>query len=70
MAAVGTAFEDSFEIAEEFGHAIDDEVGRASFRFRQLFLIVEHVCNRMMRLPRFIQPVGNRQLQLVGPQPA
>ena len=42
----------------------------AFFRLRGLFLIIQDVRDRMVGLARFIQPIGNRQLQLMRPQPA
>src|SRR5688572_14406114 len=42
----------------------------AFFRFISLFLIVEDVSDRVMRLAGFIEPIGDRQLQLMCPKPA
>src|SRR5439155_626525 len=62
--------EDSFKIAEKLGNPDRGEIGGALFGFVRLLLIVQDVCDRMVRLAGFIQPIGDRQLQLMRPEPA
>src|SRR4030095_6512260 len=59
----------SFEVAEKFGDSCRCEVRAALFALGALLLVIQNVRDRMVRLARFIQPIGNRQLQLICPEP-
>ena len=64
------ALQDSFEVIEELGHALSGKIRGAPFGFALLIFLVKAAGDRMMRIVSFGDPVGNRQLQLVRPQPA
>ena len=70
VAAFAVAFENSFKVAEKLGHSVRGEMRGAFFGLRGLFLIIQDVRDRMVRLARFIQPIGDRQLQLMRSEPA
>ncbi len=58
------------EIAEKLGYAVGSEMAGALFGLGGLFLVVENVGDWMVRLARFIEPIGDGQLQLMGPEAA
>src|SRR5215510_11630741 len=59
----------SFEIAKKLRDSVGCEVRAALFAFGALLLIIQNVRDRMVCLSGFIQQIGNRQLQLICPEP-
>src|ERR1041385_2771212 len=70
LASFRVALQDSFKVIEELGHALGGKVRGAPFGFALLIFVVKAAGDRMMSIVSFGDPVGNRQLQLVRPQPA
>ena len=64
------ALQHPFEIAEIFGRPRFQKIGSAGACFAALVFVVEAAGDRMMRVVNFVDEIGDRQLQLVGPQPA
>src|SRR5262245_47286373 len=58
-----------FEIAKKLRDSGRCEVRPALFALGALLLIVQNVGDGMVCLSCFIQPIGNRQLQLICPDP-
>src|SRR5690242_1239635 len=63
-------FQHAFEIAEIFWHAIAPEIPSPPQRRRALLLKVKPARHRMVSVVDLDHEVGNRQLQLMGPQAA
>src|SRR5262245_18434147 len=59
----------SFEIAKKLRDSAGCKVRAAFFALGALLLIIQNVGDRMVCLSGFIQPIGNRQLQLICPDP-
>ena len=57
----------SLEIVEKLRHALRGEVGGAALGFGLLIFIIKAPGDRMMRIVRFGDPIGNRELQLMRP---
>src|SRR5712691_1028587 len=68
--AASFAREHSLEVAEEFRQALGGEVRGAAPGFGLLVLVVEGAPDRVVRVVRFDQPVGDGELELVCPEPA
>src|SRR6267378_968653 len=66
--AASFAPEHPLEVAEEFRQALGGEVRGAALRFGLLVLVVEGAPDRVVRVVRFDQPVGHRELELVRPE--
>src|SRR5437660_11185684 len=64
------ALDDPFEIAEIFRNAVGDKIGGAAARFLPLVLVIEGRGDRVMRIVGFIDDIGDRQLQLMRPEPS
>src|SRR5947208_9545224 len=64
------ALDDPFEIAEIFRNAVGDKIGGAAPRFLPLVLVIEGRGDRVMRIVGFIDDIGDRQLQLMRPEPS
>src|SRR5262249_50874299 len=58
-----------FEIAKKLWDSGRCEVRAALFALGALLLVIQNVGDRMVCLSGFIQPIGNRQLQLICPDP-
>src|SRR6267143_4764095 len=67
--AASFAPEHPLEVAEEFRQALGGEVRGAALRFGLLVLVVEGAPDRVVRVVRFDQPVGDGELELVRPDP-
>ena len=67
--ALRVAFENPLKIAEIFRNPVRNKIGGASARFGLLVLVVEARRDRVVRVMRFVDNIGNRQLQLMRPQP-
>src|ERR1700757_685755 len=63
------AFQHSLEIAEVFWRPRFYEIGGAGAGFFALVLVIEPACNRMVGIVDLVDEIGDRQLQLMGPQP-
>src|SRR5262247_1867606 len=59
----------SFEVVEKFRDSVFCEMRTALFALGALVLIIQNVGDGMVCLSGFIQPIGNRQLQLICPDP-
>src|SRR5262245_17323389 len=59
----------SFEVVEKLRDSVFCEMSAALFALGALLLIIQNVGNRMVCLSGFIQPIGDRQLQLICPEP-
>src|SRR5438477_11203643 len=64
------ALDDPFEIAEIFRNAVGEKIGGAAARFLPLVLVIEGRGDRLMRIVGFVDDIGDRQLQLMRPEPA
>ena len=69
VAGFNVNLKNSLEVANKFRDSGRCEMCAAFFGLGGLLLIIQDVCDRMMRLARFVQPIGNRQLQLMCPEP-
>ena len=65
--ALRVALKHPLEVAEIFRDASSDEIGGTAAGFGSLVLVKKGRCDRMMRVMRFIDDIGDRQLQLMGP---
>lgn len=68
-AAAGIAFEHLLEPAQEPGQPAFAEVPRAQRRLRLLVLVIELGADRMMRVVDLVDQFGDRELQLMRPEP-
>src|SRR5690348_1684411 len=68
--ALRVALEHALEITEIFRDAVGDKIGGAAARFLPLVLVIEGRSDGVMRIVRFIDDIGDRQLQLMRPQPS
>src|SRR2546423_9194760 len=64
------ALDDPFEIAELLRNAVGDKIGGTAARFLPLVLVIEGRGDRVMRIVGFIDDIGDRQLQLMRPEPS
>src|SRR5262245_15737546 len=69
VAGLNINLKNSLEVAEKFRDSGRCEVRAALFAFGALLLIIQNVRDRMVCLSGFIQQIGNRQLQLICPEP-
>src|SRR5258706_3583792 len=61
--------EHPLEVADEFRQPLGGEVRGAALRLGFLVLVVEGAPDRVVRVVRFDQPVGDGELELVRPHP-
>src|SRR5262245_29187845 len=59
----------SLEVVKKLRDSVFCEMRAALFALGALLLIIQNVGDRMVCLSGFIQPIGNRQLQLICPEP-
>src|SRR5262245_4222302 len=69
VAGFNVNLKNSFEIAKKLRDSVRGEMRAALFALGALLLIIQDVGDRMVCLSCFIQPIGNRQLKLICPQP-
>ena len=67
--ALRVALQHALEVAEIFRDAVDDKIGRAAAGFVLLILVIKARGDRVMAIVRLVDDVGDRQLQLMRPQP-
>ena len=67
VVALRVAGEHALEVAEKFQQAVLQKVRGTQTRFPLLLFIVEATGDRMMSGVDFLDKVGDRQLQLMGP---
>jgi len=61
--------EHPLEVAKVFRDAVRDEISGAPLSFGALILVIEARGDRVMGVVRLVDDIGNRQLQLIRPQP-
>ncbi len=64
------ALQHPFEIADIFRRSRFQKVSGAGLRFLALVFVIEAAGYRMMGVVSLVHKIGDRQLQLMGPQPA
>ena len=69
VARFNVNLKNSLEVAKKFRDSSRCEMRATLFPLGGLLLVIQNVRDRMMGLARFIQPIGNRQLQLICPEP-
>ncbi len=69
-ASAGVALEHRLEVTEKFRQPVVEEVPRAALRRLFLLLVVQAAADRVMRVVNLVDEVGDRQLELMRPEPA
>src|SRR6266850_852269 len=69
VAGFNVNLKNSLEVAKKFRDSGRCEMRTTLFPLGALLLIIQNIRDRMVCLARFIQPIGNRQLQLICPEP-
>ena len=69
MVALRVALQHALEVAEIFRDAVPDKIGSAAASFVLLILVIKARGDRVMGIVRLVDDVGDRQLQLMRPQP-
>src|SRR2546423_8896264 len=67
--ALRIALKHPLEVSEVFGDSAGDKICGTSPRFGLLVLVIEARGNRVMHVVRFVDNIGDRQLQLMCPEP-
>ena len=63
------ALEHPLEIAEIFRDTVGDKIAGAAAGLCLLLLVIEARGDRVMRIVRFVDDIGDGQLELMRPQP-